>query len=326
MEPTVTHKSALAITSALFLVVTLVLPLTLVLPAAAQDATPAANGDGAASAATGEFAGLVDIGGRSLYLECTGTGSPTIILEAGNDEGVDGWTLRGDLAAATNTRVCAYDRANIGRSDPVSLPRTGADVVADLHALLDAGDVPGPYVIVSASLGGLFSRLYALTHPDDVAGMVLVDTSYEEGDTRLRALVGPELWATLEEAWGEYRDGEGFFPDGFLSDALVAELRAARQSSPMQPMPLVVVTNRSSWDASAFPEGWPVADNNALWLFLQVEQAAQVPGGRVLISEANDHYLQQADPELVIDAVSQVVEGVRDPSTWETPSAATPVP
>lgn len=189
----------------LVLVVTSLLPLTAYFPAAAQEATPAANG----SLAEDDFAGLVNIGDRSLYLECTGSGSPTILLEAGNDDGVDGWALRGDLAAATTTRVCAYDRANIGRSDPVPLPRTGADVVADLHTLLDTADVPGPYVIVSASLGGLFARLYAMTYPQDVAGMVLVDTSYEEGDSRLRALVGPELWTTLEQTWGSYRDGEG---------------------------------------------------------------------------------------------------------------------
>lgn len=188
------------VASVFVLLITPLLPLTAFSPAAAQEATPAATGD---------FAGLVNIGDRSLYLECTGSGSPTILLEAGNDDGVDGWTLRGDLAAATNSRVCAYERANIGRSDPVPLPRTGADVVADLHALLAAANVPGPYVIVSASLGGIFARLYAMTYPDDVAGMVLVDTSYEEGDSRLRALVGPESWTTLEQTWGSYRDGRG---------------------------------------------------------------------------------------------------------------------
>lgn len=94
----------------------------------------------------------------------------------------------------------------------------------------------------------------------------------------------------------------------------------------MPPMPLIVVTNRESWDASAFPAGWPVADNNALWFFLQVEQASLAPNGRLLISEANDHSLQQADPELVIAAAQQVVSAVRDPSTWETSMGATPVP
>jgi pimeloyl-ACP methyl ester carboxylesterase len=305
---------------ALFLAGAILLPLAGVLPTAAQEATPAT------SAASGEFAGAVDIGGRTLYLECTGSGSPTIILEAGNDDGVDGWTLRGDLAAATSTRVCAYERANVGRSDPVPLPRTGADVVADLHALLAAAEVPGPYVLVSASLGGIFARLFAMTYPEEVAGLVLVDTSYEEGDTRLRALVGPELWATLESVWGSYRDGEGFFPDGFLSDDLVAELRAAKRTAAIPAVPLVVVTNRSSWPASAFPAGWPVADNNALWFFLQVEQAALAPDGRLLISEANDHYLQQADPALVIEATQQVVDAVREPSTWATAALATPAP
>lgn len=320
------RQSARHIASVLILVVTSLLPLTAYSPAAAHEATPAANDSAEASSAADDFAGLVNIGDRSLYLECTGSGSPTIILEAGNDDVVENWTLRGDLSIATNARVCAYDRANTGRSDPVPLPRTGAEVVADLHALLAAAAIPGPYVIVSASLGGIFARLYAMTHPQDVAGMVLVDTSYEEGDSRLRALVGPESWTTLEQTWGSYRDGEGFFPDGFLSDALVAELRAAKQAAAVPPMPLIVVTNRESWHASAFPEDWPVADNNSLWFFLQVEQASLVPDGKLLISEANDHYLQQADPELVIAATRQVVNAVRDPQTWEASVVATPVP
>lgn len=271
---------------------------------------------------SGDFAGFVDIGGRSLYLTCQGEGSPTVLLEAGNDGGIDTWALRSDLAEATATRVCAYDRANVGRSDPLPLPRSGADVVADLHTLLEAADVPGPYVIASASLGGLFTRLYASTYPDDVVGMVLLDTSYEEQDARTEAMVGPELWAALEREWGTFRDAEGFFPDGFLSDTLVAELRRATQSSPLRSMPLIVVTIETPCDASCFPAGWPVEKDNALWREMQEEQAALVPGGRLVVSESNQHYLQQADPELVIESVRQVVEAVRDPSTWATPAAS----
>lgn len=106
----------------------------------------------------------------------------------------------------------------------------------------------------------------------------------------------------------------------------MAELRAAKQTASLPHVPLIVVTNRESWDASAFPAGWPVADNNALWFFLQVEQASLVPAGRLLISEADEHYLQQADPDLVISATRQVVDAVRDPRTWEAPVVATPNP
>ena len=101
------------------------------------------------------------------------------------------------------TRVCAYDRpgtyASIGeddfvsRSDPIAQPRTAPEVVADLHALLQAAEIPGPYVLAAHSLGGLFARLYASTYPDEVVGLVLVDAYSERLETpdAARAVGGP---------------------------------------------------------------------------------------------------------------------------------------
>ena len=134
----------------------------------------------------GDFAGLIDIsGGRRIYLECWGTGSPTVVLEAGYRSFARFWSedLRKTGAPLTMvlagvsgfTRVCAYDRPGTvaplkdnvrpSRSDPVPQPRTVPDAVADLHALLLAAGVPGPYVLAGHSLGGLFVRLYASTYP-----------------------------------------------------------------------------------------------------------------------------------------------------------------
>ena len=188
----------------------IVLTLSLPIPALAQSATPAASSP---SAASGDFAGLVDIGGRSLYLECHGTGSPTVILEAGYRASGRFWSddlLQPDAprtmvlpGVAEFTRVCAYDRpgtvASIGeddfisRSDPIAQPRTAPEVVAELHALLQAAEVPGPYVLAGHSLGGFFARLYAATYPDEVVGLVLVDAYSEQTET----LMTPEQWEAM---------------------------------------------------------------------------------------------------------------------------------
>src|SRR5215213_10174658 len=138
---------------------------------AAQGATPGA------SAAEGDFAGTIDIGGRALFLTCTGEGAPTVIIDHGQwGSSADMVSLQRELSR--DTRVCLYDRAGMGQSDPpaaTTTPRTAADVVADLHALLEAADVPGPYVLVGQSAGGMFVQLYARTYPDEVAGVVAMN-------------------------------------------------------------------------------------------------------------------------------------------------------
>jgi pimeloyl-ACP methyl ester carboxylesterase len=126
--------------------------------------------------AVGTIAGQgerVDIGGRALYLDCRGSGSPTIVLEAGMGDGVAGWLPVIDGMAAT-TRTCAYDRAGRGGSDARSR-HTVADATDDLRVLLaTAGERP-PYVLVGHSLGEVHARVFADRHRADVAGLVLVD-------------------------------------------------------------------------------------------------------------------------------------------------------
>jgi pimeloyl-ACP methyl ester carboxylesterase len=116
----------------------------------------------------------VTIGDRRLHLRCIGSGSPTILLEAGIGGDSSGWVfVQPRLAQAT--RVCSYDRAGYYFSDPGPLPRTADVVVDDLHRLLEAASIRAPILLVGHSLGGLLARLYAATYPADVLGMVLLD-------------------------------------------------------------------------------------------------------------------------------------------------------
>jgi pimeloyl-ACP methyl ester carboxylesterase len=117
---------------------------------------------------------LVDIGGRRLYLQCTGTGSPAVILQAGAGGDSTAWNQI-QPAVAAETTVCSYDRAGRGRSDEPSAPQDGNAIARDLHDLLTKAGVPGPYVLVGHSSGGPYLRVYAGNYPADVAGMVLVD-------------------------------------------------------------------------------------------------------------------------------------------------------
>ncbi|HWR73601.1 MAG TPA: alpha/beta fold hydrolase, partial [Nitrospirota bacterium] len=122
---------------------------------------------------------IVDVGGYRLHLNCTGEGSPTVILESGMNEFSLSWALV-QPGVAKFTRVCSYDRAGLGWSDPGRAPRTSETIVRELHALLRAAGITGPLVLAGHSFGGMNARLYARRYPNEVAGMVLVDSAHED--------------------------------------------------------------------------------------------------------------------------------------------------
>jgi pimeloyl-ACP methyl ester carboxylesterase len=283
----------------------------------------------------GDFSGLVDIGGgRQIYLECRGTGSPTVVLESGLRGAADVWSMSsaGEGAptvfpeVANFTRVCAYDRPGTvvggespSRSDPVSQPTTAQDAVADLHALLRAAEEPGPYVLVGHSYGGLVARLFAMTYPQDVSGLVLIDAISEF----LQAGMTPEqreLWKPLidpvtQEDIAEYEGIER--PD---SDRSFEEVRAA---ATLHPLPLVVLSADRPWGpqipsliaSGALPPDTPpdfgyVID--AAQKPAQAELANLVPNAEHITETNSGHDIHNEQPQLVIDAIRQVVDADRD--------------
>jgi pimeloyl-ACP methyl ester carboxylesterase len=145
----------------------------------------------------------IDIGGQSLYLDCRGTGQPTVVLEAGSGADSSTWSAVIDALAAT-TRTCAYDRAGRGRSDQTER-HTLADAGAELHALLAAAGEPAPYLLVGHSLGGAYIRVFASAYREEVAGLVMVDTFDPDLQTDwIHPLLGelrPEYEAFLDSLW-----------------------------------------------------------------------------------------------------------------------------
>jgi pimeloyl-ACP methyl ester carboxylesterase len=139
---------------------------------------------------------LVDVGDHRLHLSCTGSGSPTVVLQAGGGEmsSAFGWIAP---AVAEETRVCVYDRAGHGWSEPAATAQDAAQVAADLHLLLERGRVRGPYVLAGHSFGGLYTLAYAALYPDEVAGMVLMDTT--EPASEPTPLETPSDGATAED-------------------------------------------------------------------------------------------------------------------------------
>jgi len=291
--------------------------------------------------AQGDFAGLVDIGdGRRLYLEFRGTGGPTVILLSGYGNAADMWSfaeahppavLEG---VASFTRVCAYDRPGsliattavdgsviaasaplAGRSDPAPMPRTAADVVAELHTLLAAAHVTGPYVLAAHSLGGAFANLYARTHSDQVVGLVLVDPA----QPFIRALFPPQEWKVNQEiGLRPQMPIPGYEQEIYDQDANYNQIEAA---PPLRPMPVtILVRDKSDPVTSDLPADLAavLSAMNGIWSQAQAGFAASIPGARLITVPGTTHYIHTQRPDAVIDAVREVTAQVAFPRPTKT--------
>jgi pimeloyl-ACP methyl ester carboxylesterase len=141
---------------------------------------------------------LVDVGGYKLHLYCTGTGSPTVILEQGGGGNSLAWFLVQPQVAKV-TQVCAYDRAGMAWSEPGPLPRTGEQIAKELHTLLSNAGIEAPYVLVGHSYGGLFVRAFTAQYPEDVAGLVLLDSAH------------PDQWTRTAQGQAQYKNDSSLY-------------------------------------------------------------------------------------------------------------------
>jgi pimeloyl-ACP methyl ester carboxylesterase len=241
------------------------------------------------------------VNGLPMYLECRGTGAPVVILDAGLGV-LPGPTWAGLVPRlAARTRTCFYERPGLGRSAPAPPPRTSAAIVAELRGLLRAAQVHGPYVLVGASFGGLNMQLLAAQHPDDVAGVVLVDSLHPDFDRRFAALMGAR--AATERAATLARNGEGIrFADLLASDR---EVKAAARGFP--PVPLRVLVHSDSFD----PGGRPVPRLERVWRALQHDLGRLSPESEVEIVPGTTHRIAEDAPDAVAAAVTSVLAQAR---------------
>jgi pimeloyl-ACP methyl ester carboxylesterase len=240
-------------------------------------------------------------GGRSLFLSCRGTGTPTVVFESGLGVYSGTW-LAVQKRVASQTRACVYDRAGLGTSSAAPSGRTSADLVADLSMLLQQGNVVGPYVLVGASFGGLDVQLFAATHPDVVAGIVLVDSLHWDFDRRIEKLLPKKLALQRRDELALNRE-RIFFPQ------LLASERQVHAALPLPDVPLVVI--RHGIPFSTAP-GWPTRAVEQLWLALQNDLATETPTrGTVVLAARSSHRIAEQQPALVAAQIEHVVAEAR---------------
>ena len=248
--------------------------------------------------------GKVDVGGYSLFLNCKGTGSPTVILDSGLDSDSNAWLTVMPIIE-NFTRVFAYDRAGLGRSEaPSKLPRTSMDMVADLHALLTNAHIDGVYVLVGASIAGFNVRLYASEYPQEVVGVVLVDASHPDQIERFLAALPPE---SPDES-AELKDLRSSFSEPFQNvEGMDIETSAAqvRATGSLGNIPLTVLT------AGAAPSNELDRMLDEIWLEMQQELAGLSSSSNHIVVPNATHCIHCDAPEAVADAILNVVNATR---------------
>jgi pimeloyl-ACP methyl ester carboxylesterase len=244
---------------------------------------------------------IVDLGGRGAYIDCRGSGQPTVVLENGMGSGAGGWGVVLDEVASF-TRVCAWDRPGLGRSGGRG-EHTVGDAVEDLRATLDGAGAAPPYVVVSHSLGGVYARVFTDRHTTAVAGLVFVDAFW------------PDIHTTTVKLSEEFLEHSR--ADTAATAALVAETEALdwpaslaelAATGPLTvPAEILAVDQRGRYD-----DRWWTPDMKAAAIAeWESKLRAKFPEGRITIVEGSGHVIQYDRPDAVIAAVRRVVDAAR---------------
>jgi pimeloyl-ACP methyl ester carboxylesterase len=245
----------------------------------------------------------VDIGRQSLYIDCRGEGTPTVVLEAGSGADSSTWSAVIDDLAST-TRTCAYDRAGRARSDPAQ-PRTLSQATADLRALLAAAGERPPFVLAGHSLGGAFARVFAAENRDEVVGLVLVDTFDPDLQVdRIHPWLG-ELRAEYEATLDRLRATVARV-DSLEWPASETELRDSTRATAGLPIEVLVAPRREPRLGDA--ENATIA---AAWL--DAYDSLSPDRVRVVTAWGAGHDVQIDRPDLVIESVRRLVDLARQP-------------
>jgi len=236
----------------------------------------------------------IDVGGHSLNLLIGGHGSPAVILEGGFGEGIWAWSpVQKEIANFAQT--VSYDRAGLALSEPGPKPRSATQIATELHTALQNAGVKPPYVLVGHSMGGPYVRVFADLFPKEVAGMVLIDPSQEAFYDWSKAHLDGQL---KEQDAQIAKAPEGLRAEWAGIDATFAQARAAK-------LPAGISVTLIS---AGLHENMP-AEAVMAWTEKQTEWIAKVPGGKHLSAEKSGHFIQLQEPQMVINAIREIVTG-----------------
>lgn len=261
-----------------------------------------------AAVASAQSPQLVDVGGFQLDVLRAGSGGPPVILVGGLGNALDTWAQITPAAAQFST-VVAYSRSGLGRSDSGPSKHTARDSVLELHALLTRLQLKPPYILVGASYGGILVRLYTSLYPNQVAGLVFVDSSHEQQVKR---------WGEIDSRYPEqFRE---FFAER-LKTLKGAEADETRESvriqatgavEGMKPLPDVPMAVLTSMKVDPNPQYVnQTAKGHEAWRAMHEEWFRRSHNGWHIVTTRSGHHIQDDEPQLVIEAIRFVLDRVR---------------
>lgn len=279
---------------------------------------------------------LVSVGTHALHIQRSGAGGPVVILEAGaGGTSLDWSKVQPELAQSMT--VVSYDRAGLGWSESGPLPRTSGRIAEELHALLRASEIAPPYILVGHSFGGLNMRMFASKYPEEVSGLVLVDSIHEDFYVRMpnaveqsrtgqleqlsmapalsliglpRLLFPPLATQGLSDSVQDAANARGYLAEtysavhdeAFAFDQSAEEVKAA---NPIRSDLPVVVLSRST--AEAWPPSVSQEEAEGIWQELQAELSKLTSKTTQTIVDDSGHYIHLEQPKVVVDAIQTIV-------------------
>ena len=297
----------------------------------------------------------MDVDGARMHIHCLGTGSPTVVVELGLSTVASSWSeIHGEMARVT--RVCMYDRAGLGYSEPVDRLPVAAEVADRLHGLLAGAGIDDDLVLVGWSAGGLYVREFAHRHPDRVAGMLLIDSSHEQQGDRYPEPLEPNSRTPLQIAkylapvgvvrasgmvrarFESFRGSEelkarlvALYEQSHLGATMLREWDAfeldtrAQPPEPLDDLPLIVLSAGKAFEApAATSEELREHEERvqAIDRELQRELAALSTRGRQIVATGSGHAIHAERPELVVESVRELVELARRECRAPSPSGS----
>jgi pimeloyl-ACP methyl ester carboxylesterase len=237
----------------------------------------------------------IDVGGHRLHFECQGEGKVSVIMDAGLNQPAKTWNgIPAEVAKFT--RVCVYDRAGLGDSDPARRPRTSQQIVNELHTVLAKAGIGGPYVLAGHSFGSLNVLLFASQYPNETVGLVLIDGSHVDQYKR----IAENLPTAEREKYLRHEGGENFEGVNLLESA--EQVRASR----LPEIPLIVLSAGDDYPDVPSELRKIHDEQQALLVTLS-------PKGKQMIAERSRHFIQETQPELIVKAIRDVISEAHIP-------------